>query len=483
VARGAVNAGARRDGPVLVAVPQAGGVGAGHLMRCLALAQAWNARSGRSIVVAPSLDPALEQLLAHNDIRHVPAAGDDAVVDAVAKLAADEPVTAIVVDGYGFGAGLERALRPFATALLAFDDGNETGAHAVDLLTDPTPGISPERYRGSAPDARLLLGPKFAALRREYVAAPVESDASRSVLLLAGGEPAPDVRRWFAAVGDGLRAEGHAVRAPGITEPRVDNLVALMHDSLVAVSSGGSTSLELCRLGVPTALVVVADNQIGLATGLDVAGAAVCLGRIDDLEPRAAVDMVGVLAADHERRRALSRNGMALVDGRGAARLVVALRAAALRLEPARAQHAELLWHWANDPDTRTASFSHETIRWADHERWFAGRLADPACRIYVASPVGGPPIGQIRFERAEAGIVVGVSLAAECRGRGLASALIAAGVDRARRELSGAPIVAYVKRDNLRSRRAFFDADFALQPHARGPDDSDVLVAADGEP
>jgi UDP-2,4-diacetamido-2,4,6-trideoxy-beta-L-altropyranose hydrolase len=478
VARGAVNAG----GPVLVAVPQAGGVGAGHLMRGLALAQAWNARSGRTVVVAPPLDPALAQLLARNDIRHVPAAGSVAVVDAVAKLAADDPVTAIAVDGYDFGAGLERALRPFAPALLAFDDGNETGAHAVDLLTDPTPGIAAERYRDSAPGARLLLGPKYAALRREFVAAPAPSDASRAIVLLAGGEPAPAVRRWFTAVGDGLRAAGYEVRAPGITDPRADDVVALMHDSLIAVSGAGSTSLELCALGVPTVLVVVADNQVGLAAGLDAAGAAVRLGRIEDLEPRAALDAVGAFAADGGQRGALSRNARALVDGRGAGRLVVALRAAALRLEPAGMQHAELLWHWANDPDTRAASFTHEAIAWADHERWFAARLADPTGRIFIASTDGGSPLGQIRFERAEAGLVVGVSLATECRGRGFAAALIAAGVERARRELPAARIVAYVQRDNVRSRRAFLDAGFTLHSTATGPEESQVFVASEGE-
>jgi UDP-2,4-diacetamido-2,4,6-trideoxy-beta-L-altropyranose hydrolase len=141
------------------------------------------------------------------------------------------------------------------------------------------------------------------------------------------------------------------------------------------------------------------------------------------------------------------------------------------------------LWTWANDSDTRAASFSHPTIPWADHERWFAARIADPECRIYVASPVGSAPIGQIRFERADAGVVVGVSVAAECRGRGFAAALIAAGVEQARRELPAARIVAYVRHDNVRSRRAFLDAGFAPDAAATGPEDSDVLVNAEAEP
>ncbi|MDQ1532547.1 MAG: hypothetical protein QOF28_308, partial [Actinomycetota bacterium] len=422
MAAGAVTRDGDSGRPVLVAVPQVGGVGVGHFMRCLALAQAWNARSGRSVVVAPALDAALAGLLARDQIRHVPAAGGDAIARAVEGIAAEQAVTAIAVDGYEFGAPVERALRLFALAMLAFDDGNATGAHAVDLLTDPTPGVTAACYEATAPGARMLLGPQFAALRRE-AAAPSDDEAaerrgpSRSITLLAGGEPAPAVRRWFGALADGLRAEGYDVRAPGISEPRADTIVALVRDSLVAVSAGGSTSLELCRLGVPTALVVVADNQVGLAVGLDRAGAARLLGRITSLDAGAAVAAVRALAEDAGARDALARRGPALVDGRGAGRLVVALRAATLRLEPAGPQHSELLWRWANDPDTRAASFSHETIPWADHERWFADRLADPDCRIFVASPAGGVPLGQIRFELASGRIVIGVSVAAECRG------------------------------------------------------------------
>jgi RimJ/RimL family protein N-acetyltransferase len=281
-------------------------------------------------------------------------------------------------------------------------------------------------------------------------------------------------------VADGLRAAGYDVRAPGISEPRVDTIVALVRDSLVAVSAGGSTSLELCRLGVPTALVVLADNQVALAAGLDRAGAARLLGRITSLDAGAAVAAVRALAEDAGAREALACRGPALVDGRGAGRLVVALRAATLRLEPAGPHHSELLWRWANDPDTRAASFSREAIPWADHERWFASRLADPDCRIFVASPAGGVPLGQIRFELASAGIVIGVSIAAECRGRGFAAALVAAGLDRARRELPAARIVAFVQRDNARSRRAFLEAGFELDTATTGPQGSDVLVAPD---
>ena len=258
--------------PVLVGVPDVGGVGVGHFMRVLALAQAWNRRSGRTIVVAPPLDDALARLLAGEQITHVAVSGFDATVAAVETIAREHAVTAIAVDGYRFGTRLERAVRPAAHAILAFDDGGETGEHDVDVLTDSTPGIDAAVYRDRAPGARLLLGPRYAPLRREFEPVPGDDERPPSesetapIVLLAGGEPLPAVRGWFEVVADGLRAAGFGVRAPGISESwRAGEVAALMRGSRLAVSTGGSTSLELCRLGIPSLLVVVAPNQAGLA--------------------------------------------------------------------------------------------------------------------------------------------------------------------------------------------------------------------------
>jgi spore coat polysaccharide biosynthesis predicted glycosyltransferase SpsG/L-amino acid N-acyltransferase YncA len=472
--------------PLLVVVPQVGGVGAGHFMRGFALAQAWNDRSGRAVFVTAPLGAPLAELLERESIAHVHADGRAAAIRAVEKVAGDGPITGLVVDGYDYGAPVERAVRPFAAATLAFDDGNETGAHAVDLLTDPAPGLSATTYAPHAPGAELLLGPRYAALRRARPDAvstsPSGSSGSsrRRFTLLAGGEPSVRVRAWFVAVADGLRAAGFDVRAPGITDPRYDDLSVETRATSVAIAAGGSTTLDLCALGVPTLVVVIADNQAALAAGLDAAGAVRPLGRLEAVAPEDAVDAAVALADDHDAGRRLACRGRALVDGRGAGRLAVALRGAALRLEPARPGDARLVWEWTNDPETRAMSFETDEIAWPDHERWFATQLANPDARMFLAATAEGAPVGQVRFARDAAELVIGVSVAADQRGRGFAAPLINAGVARARRELARAPIVAYIRPENERSQRAFVDAGFVQQAESVGPHESVVFVAED---
>ncbi|HEX4493098.1 MAG TPA: bifunctional UDP-2,4-diacetamido-2,4,6-trideoxy-beta-L-altropyranose hydrolase/GNAT family N-acetyltransferase [Acidimicrobiia bacterium] len=488
-------AGSRDGRPLLVVAPQVGGVGAGHFMRGLALAQAWNDRSGRAVFVTGALAAPLAELLERESIAHVEADGRAAVIRAVEHVALEGPISGLVVDGYDYGTPVERALRPLAAATLAFDDGNETGAHDVDLLTDPTPGLTATTYAAHAPGAELLLGPRYAALRRARpdaasTSASGSSGASgasgasgssrRRFTLLAGGEPPTRVRAWFVAVADGLRAAGFVVGAPGLTDPRYDDLAIETRATEVAITAGGSTTLDLCRLGVPTLVVVIADNQAGLAAGLDAAGAVRPLGRLEAVAPEDAVAAAVALANDHDAGRRLACRGRALVDGRGAGRLAVALRAAALRLEPARPDDARLVWEWANDPETRAMSFETDEIAWADHERWFAAQRANPDARMFIAATAEGAPVGQVRFARDGAELVIGVSVAADQRSRGFAAPLIAAGVARARKELPRAPIVAYIRAENERSQRAFVDAGFVRQTERVGPHESAVFFAED---
>ena len=95
---------------------------------------------------------------------------------------------------------------------------------------------------------------------------------------------------------------------------------AVMAGSVAAVSAAGSTVWELLCIGVPTALVVTADNQLGVAGMVVGAGAGVGAGTADDFVERLPAALA-VLADPRERRR-LAAAGQAMVDGFGADRIL-----------------------------------------------------------------------------------------------------------------------------------------------------------------
>ena len=128
-------------------------------------------------------------------------------------------------------------------------------------------------------------------------------------------------------------------------------------------------------------------------------------------------------------------------------------------LRPATEADCALTLKWANDPQVRAASFSVEPISEEEHHAWFARSLAG-ARTLYIAQ-WRGIPIGLARLDPLpDQGAEVGLTVAAEHRGRGFAvpmldalgAAAAASGVRR---------LVARIRVDNPRSRRAFERAGF----------------------
>ncbi|GMV21731.1 MAG: hypothetical protein AMXMBFR57_16800 [Acidimicrobiia bacterium] len=140
---------------------------------------------------------------------------------------------------------------------------------------------------------------------------------------------------------------------------------------------------------------------------------------------------------------------------------------------------SERLWLWATDPMVRATAFSPEAIPRDAHDRWFAGRLADPATVMFIAESPTGHPVGQIRFDvNPEGAADVDVTIDPGHRGQGLGRQLIVEGVARLRALRPGRAVRALVKASNMASRRAFEHAGFVLVAHEqRHRDDVCVYV------
>ena len=134
------------------------------------------------------------------------------------------------------------------------------------------------------------------------------------------------------------------------------------------------------------------------------------------------------------------------------------------RLRSALPSDARRLWRWANDPESRRASFTPGRIPWPDHLKWFGEKLASDTVRIYLGVGPGSRPVGQVRFEVDRPGrAVVSIVVAPAARRKGIAKVLLAEGIPRAARDLGLRTIHAYVKEDNLPSLALFRASGFRL--------------------
>jgi spore coat polysaccharide biosynthesis predicted glycosyltransferase SpsG len=97
----------------------------------------------------------------------------------------------------------------------------------------------------------------------------------------------------------------------------------------LAVAAAGGTMLELARVATPQISIVLADNQAPGAAAMARAGVVVNLGRHEDLNAVVIGAEVAALVDDAPRRAELSRRGRAIADGRGALRVLAAMRSPA----------------------------------------------------------------------------------------------------------------------------------------------------------
>ena len=465
--------------------------GTGHIMRCLSLAQAWRDAGGQAVFVCAESTAAIEEGL-HSEscevvaLGTVPGSPDDA--EKTIALAQRHAADWVAVDGYHFKGEYQRALKAAGLRVLFFDDYGHADEYPADLVLNQNLRADTSIYEKRGTRTRLLLGPRYAILRREFAAwrkwqRKIRPVARQVLVTMGGSDPEnvtsrtlealalleiPDLKATVIVGGSNpnfdsiRRAAGSGGNVQVLRD--VSNIAELMSGADVAISAAGSTCWELSLLALPALLIDVAENQTAVARELDKQGYAIHLGNSREVHAKKIADNLKQLLDSEEQRKSLSQKSRQLVDGGGAQRVLSILKGAALRLRPARRDDSRLLWEWVNDPQVRASAFSIAPISWERHEIWFASKMKDPNCSILIAENERGVSIGQFRvdwrssqFEDGE----IDVSVAKEFRGTGFGAALIDRGAEEALLKRRSGRLHAFVKVENQPSRAAFELAGF----------------------
>jgi UDP-2,4-diacetamido-2,4,6-trideoxy-beta-L-altropyranose hydrolase len=472
------------DPVLMVRADMSAGIGSGHMMRCMALAQAWQSDGGRAVFLShdtpkPMVEELREQKFPVQSQPHTPGSHDDALT--TADQAAAHGACWTVVDSYACDVDYLQRVEESGTRLLIFDDEGRVNHAPASLVLRPW-------LMTSTPEDNCLDGPRYALLREEFGACAqavreIPAQVRKFLLTLGGGDPdnwTGKLLEVLAAPNSPLRADGELVVVIGACNPHAESLAAqltrlpcparieratremarLLAWADIGVSASGSVCWEMCAVGLPALVLPLNDNQLPIARGLAAAGAAMNLGLAGDFDAGSLIEPLRSLAGNQKARQSMSAAGRRLVDGRGAMRVVTELKSKLFHLRSARSGDEKLIWEWANDPAVRQASFRSEPIPWADHRRWFAAKIASPTTRMFLAE-LENEPVAQVRFELADDEAIISVSVSAKLRGRRYASAILR----RASREIfRSAPVervVAFIKSSNTASQRAFERAGF----------------------
>lgn len=100
----------------------------------------------------------------------------------------------------------------------------------------------------------------------------------------------------------------------------VSDMARLMTDSDLAIGAAGSTSWERCALGLPSILLVLAENQRSLAEGLHRQGAAIAVSSAGEAVAFMEQHLRGGTLAG--LLQSLSAGAAGVVDGHGVSRVL-----------------------------------------------------------------------------------------------------------------------------------------------------------------
>jgi UDP-2,4-diacetamido-2,4,6-trideoxy-beta-L-altropyranose hydrolase len=335
-----------KPGALLIRADASLAIGTGHVMRCLALAQAWQDAGGTASLAAAELPDALVPRLAAEGIslmpvRTTPAAPEDAreTVAQARHLGAEW----IVIDGDRFSSGFLETVRASGIRVLLIDDFANRESFPVDLIVNPNLDDDQEPYQKRSTTARLLMGPSYVLLRREFRQVVQKKDVrqigNRILVTLGGSDPENLTPRIVNALATCSDFEVTVVAGAGFDKVdeiqklnannvrvivNAPNMPQLMNDSDQAIIAAGGTLWELLSIGCPVLSYSRNIVQARVVQALSNPGTVLDLGETCLFDSVRLVGLVRGLLDSSRVRAHMSNLGRTLVDGMGASRVVEA---------------------------------------------------------------------------------------------------------------------------------------------------------------
>ncbi|HAV12610.1 MAG TPA: UDP-2,4-diacetamido-2,4,6-trideoxy-beta-L-altropyranose hydrolase [Opitutae bacterium] len=521
----------------------AGGfTGTGHVMRMLALAQAYQRRGGKVTFICAQLPDTLEERLVQEGCEVIRiAAKSGSQEDARATLAVVQgagsssqpstssaslregtrprgqgagvgseeqnppssihhsplpldkdsttPNTWLVVDGYHFGFDYQKAIKASGLSLLCTDDFGYSERWCCDAILNQN--LDAEKsfiYDNEIADSQALLGASFCLFREEFLEEKEISSEwgaiHRLLITLGGSDPENATEATLRLLTQACERPLEIRVLAGADNPHIESLRTFTSQHSIEViqnarnmpeqyawadgiiSAGGSTCWEWLYLGLPGAIVTIADNQLPIVHALtEERKAALPLGWFNSDEFKDKNTQLSAWA-DDPGSVCCRDQAQSLIDGNGADRVITSLLLDRLFFRRACIADVNKTWEWANDSLSRKMSFTQNEIEFQEHLTWWTKQLAN--CCSWIRIIEDGDhfePCGIVRFElfKTEGYAVISINIDPNARGKGYGLSAISEGTKLYGLCSSVSKIHAYIRPKNLASLKAFEKAGYHI--------------------
>lgn len=400
------------------------------------------------------------------------------------SLFSDEKI--IIIDSYLADLDFYTKLSEKVPLVVYIDDNNRLN-YPKGIVVNGTLNTSEIGYV-KRENISYLLGNEFIPLRKEFWNIPKLkiNDSVENFLITMGGN---DLRNLTPKILDLLNNNFPRVSKKVIITDSFNNIseienlqndnielfyslksneiINIMSNVDLAISSSGQTLYELACIGVPTVSIGIIDNQKNNILNWIDQGFIEYAGCWNDEKlMNNILEKINILQ-DKDIRFDKKLLGIQAVSGKGSLNIVKNILNEFYKnhsiFRKVNKEDCFKIFEIANDEDVRKNSFNSEKIPLDNHKIWFNKILNDDSVDFYVLEYMGNL-IGQLRLDFDADFPVISISLNKKYRGLGLSKVLLSKGL-----ELVEGKVIAYVKKDNLRSISLFKSLGFKH--------DADVII------
>lgn len=459
-------------------------IGSGHVMRCLTLATMLREQNHCIFFLSQVLPGNFNSLIQRQGFEVI-ALPDEAIKleqEKVANILKKINPEWLVIDHYDIDIQWEKFMRPFCQKIMVIDD-MANRKHDCDLLLDQNLQLQSDRYKNLvSTSCELLLGTKFFLLRSEFLT--VRQDVKersflKNIFVFFGGGNCVDIiekvlngilKSKFSGMINVVLGKNNSKAETiekNFTQKKfiffyreVDNMAYLMNQADLCIGAGGTNSWERCFLGLPSLIIITAENQISIATALAAMNAAQYLGNAKKVSAKLISTAINAVILNSSILNNLSENAKNLVDGGGTERVMKKIMSE-IYLRKATLDDVTPIFKLRNHPVIRKNSFSSEEIIFSKHETWFNNVLQNSARQLLIANNFQHELVGVVRFDFEENFTEVSIYVNPDMHGRGYGTKILSQGIEWIVKNYRCNRIIAKVKAENIASQKLFLKTGF----------------------
>ncbi|WP_099190190.1 UDP-2,4-diacetamido-2,4,6-trideoxy-beta-L-altropyranose hydrolase [Tepidibacter mesophilus] len=317
------------------------GKGMGHIMRCMALSKELKKR-GFNIIFLTKNNENVNEVLKCNGFNYINLYSDnlEEEIDEVKNIINKENLHIIITDSYWLSSEYLYEIRKSVKLLISIDDNN-LYKYPSNIVINGNIYAEDLKYEKVFDDTKFLLGTNYILLREEFrnVSKIKIKKNVENILITMGGN---DINNYTSFILNSLKkldVNLNVIVGPGFKciddlkeiAYKNDNVILIFNPSNIkdimikndiAISAAGITTYELGVLGIPTILIVQADNQIKVAEKMNELGAMMDLGWFKDIRDRELSDRVKYLIENYILRKDFNNKSSKLISFAGVENII-----------------------------------------------------------------------------------------------------------------------------------------------------------------